>query len=552
GPVLIDFGVAQELDDARLTSHGFVMGTPGYLAPEMLDGAPPGPGADWWGWAAALVFAGTGRAPFGVRPLEAVLERVRTGTPDLAGLGPLTARVLGGALQVDPARRLAASEVVAGLAAAAEAGEELQDAAPVTQMLSGAGSGSGAGPGGTAVLGARTASALTRDVPLDPAPHASAPSAGTVAAGAGATMPVTVGPVTAGPVPAGHMTEDGAGTAPGWPAVAGSLDDQHDDQHDGEFDAGYQRPAHPHRPFAVLALAVPAALAGTLYPGVTAIAVLAVLWVVRTVAVTSDRLHSGRETRGVRRSDPWRHGVLMPWYLLRAAVGLLPSVLVAASSAVMLLGVLWWVLQTDRWIVATGGGTAQLGPGAVPGTHTAGWVVLAALGLAAAVVLALLWFGPAARRTRQGARIVLGTLAPGGRGTLIVIVVALVLTALVVLGLAVDAPVHWWPFHGAPARPRRGAPARLAGRVRLRSRRRRAPGPASTPPDARLRSASASWVSSALWSPPWRRRATGRWWCCTPASQTDRWRGSAFGSLCCTRLRTVRRARSVWVARRVR
>lgn len=39
-PVVIDFGIAHIADDARLTSTGLVMGTPGYLSPELVEGAP--------------------------------------------------------------------------------------------------------------------------------------------------------------------------------------------------------------------------------------------------------------------------------------------------------------------------------------------------------------------------------------------------------------------------------------------------------------------------------------------------------------------------------
>ena len=80
-PVVIDFGIAHVADDVRLTMTGLVMGTPGYLAPELVEGRPVTEATDWWGWAATLAFAASGRAPFGKGPLEAVLDRVRRGVP---------------------------------------------------------------------------------------------------------------------------------------------------------------------------------------------------------------------------------------------------------------------------------------------------------------------------------------------------------------------------------------------------------------------------------------------------------------------------------------
>ncbi len=91
GPVLIDFGIAQAADEVRVTSTGFVVGTPGYLAPELRAAGAPDAATDGWGWAAVLAFAGTGRAPFGTRPMAAGIARTRAGAVDHIGLGARTA-----------------------------------------------------------------------------------------------------------------------------------------------------------------------------------------------------------------------------------------------------------------------------------------------------------------------------------------------------------------------------------------------------------------------------------------------------------------------------
>lgn len=100
-PVLIDFGIAHIVDDTRLTQHGMVMGTPGYLAPELLAGNPVTAATDWWSWAATMAFAASGRPPFGADRTEAVLERVRTGEPDLHGVPEALVDVLRRALSPD-------------------------------------------------------------------------------------------------------------------------------------------------------------------------------------------------------------------------------------------------------------------------------------------------------------------------------------------------------------------------------------------------------------------------------------------------------------------
>lgn len=111
-PVVIDFGIAQTPDSTRLTQTGMFMGTPGYLAPEVIEGKPSGPAADVHSWAATIAYAATGRPPFGTGQFEAIFYRIVNGQPELDSMPmPLLPIVLA-ALARDPSRRPSASELV--------------------------------------------------------------------------------------------------------------------------------------------------------------------------------------------------------------------------------------------------------------------------------------------------------------------------------------------------------------------------------------------------------------------------------------------------------
>lgn len=87
-PILIDFGLARVAEDSRITMNGWLLGTPGYLAPEILYGEDASAASDVHAWAATVAYAGTGRAPFGRGPSVAIMDRVRRGEHDLSGLDP--------------------------------------------------------------------------------------------------------------------------------------------------------------------------------------------------------------------------------------------------------------------------------------------------------------------------------------------------------------------------------------------------------------------------------------------------------------------------------
>jgi hypothetical protein len=110
-PVVIDFGIAQAPDSTRLTMTGMFMGTPGYLAPEVIEGSPSGPAADVHSWAATVAFAATGQAPFGSGTFESIFYRIINGQPDLAAMPAALRPLVLHALARDPARRPAAADL---------------------------------------------------------------------------------------------------------------------------------------------------------------------------------------------------------------------------------------------------------------------------------------------------------------------------------------------------------------------------------------------------------------------------------------------------------
>ncbi|MFL6074533.1 MAG: serine/threonine-protein kinase, partial [Mycobacteriales bacterium] len=112
GPRVIDFGVARIPAGSDLTDDHQLLGSPGYLAPEYLRGVPAHPPGDLFALGATLLFAATGRPPFGAGPPEAVLDRAAAGEPDTDGVPPALAAVLRALLDPDPAARPAAESLV--------------------------------------------------------------------------------------------------------------------------------------------------------------------------------------------------------------------------------------------------------------------------------------------------------------------------------------------------------------------------------------------------------------------------------------------------------
>jgi predicted Ser/Thr protein kinase len=110
-PVVIDFGIAQLPETTRLTMTGMFMGTPGYLAPEVIAGKESGTASDVHSWGATVAFAATGRPPFGTGPFETIFYRIVHGQPDLDALPAPLAPMVARALARDEAIRPSAAEL---------------------------------------------------------------------------------------------------------------------------------------------------------------------------------------------------------------------------------------------------------------------------------------------------------------------------------------------------------------------------------------------------------------------------------------------------------
>jgi len=65
GPRVIDFGISVAAETSPLTRTGLLMGSPGYMSPEQVEGREVGAQSDIFSLGAVLAFAATGEAPFG-------------------------------------------------------------------------------------------------------------------------------------------------------------------------------------------------------------------------------------------------------------------------------------------------------------------------------------------------------------------------------------------------------------------------------------------------------------------------------------------------------
>ena len=446
-PQVIDFGIAQLNQDVRLTMTGMVFGTPGYLAPELLDGADPTPAVDIHAWGATMAFAGTARPPFGRGSLEAVALKVLQADPDLAGLERWLEPAVAAAMAKHPDDRPTAAELTdwfesgrftlgQKLRGARQVGsvEDLRPPAEATTDF---------GRPGLAVAPGATDMATALD----------AQAAGRWAAGAApgvANAAEAIGPVRdlhpAGtwspPARWADEQEDGDDRSRHWPEddwagdnwtganeVARSRQAGDGQQHspDGEvreWSAEYHAEAASSArallgPILAWLGAAGAACAVNPWLGVAAL----LGWGTAAAAVYSGHAHLIRRTD--RRARAARSVVVLasPWHLVK---GLLTA-LVAVASAVLIS------------VVLVGSAAVLFRLGGFRGLPME--PVLVTAGLGAGV---LTWFGLWSERLREGTVLLTRRLTGFPHGRLVMTLAGIVAVAVLV-SLATAYEVSFWP-----------------------------------------------------------------------------------------------------------
>ncbi|MEV6613975.1 serine/threonine-protein kinase [Streptomyces sp. NPDC051051] len=118
GAHVIDFGISRAAEASSITGTGNRVGTPAYMSPEHLRTGRSDTASDVFSLAGTLVFAASGRAPFGDGTGVDVMHRVAFEEPDRELLGeissadPALGSLLSACLAKEPGRRPTPAELL--------------------------------------------------------------------------------------------------------------------------------------------------------------------------------------------------------------------------------------------------------------------------------------------------------------------------------------------------------------------------------------------------------------------------------------------------------
>lgn len=430
GPVLVDFGIAMGEGESHVTRTGLVMGTPGFIAPEIIDGAESDDATDWWSVASVLAFAATGAPVFGTKPMMAVLEREASGNANLSGLPAGTLAAFRSALDPDRTKRCTPDQLLNAIALDAltpavwqgaqagpfAAGAIAGGANTIEPVAGTAGETEAMPPFGAADHVDRNnprtiwratdeaAQALT-DEATTTLPDSAAPAISDEATVqlAGATVPLTEAttPLTSeATTPLTPVTGEPL-LAPTEALVQQPLAPNPADVKRGEY---LQRGVFP-----LLLLALPLAVLAASMPLIALLAAEAMLWLLLTLAYNTEPQLEREGRRGGERksSDTWIRAATLPWHIVKALLLSLPRmvllIVIAIAGTAAATMALALPTQTVYWYFTPERGVP------IPLLND---VPLSASGLALGGFMAIGWlvtvFGPQAMMARLGAGVLRG------------------------------------------------------------------------------------------------------------------------------------------------
>jgi serine/threonine kinase PknH len=419
-PVVIDFGIAHVPDATRLTKTGLVMGTPGYLAPEVIEGASSSGASDVHSWGATVAFAATGRQPFGTGNYQTIFFRVLEGKAEVDGVPPGLLPFVTAALSTDPRSRPSARWLAGQLGMPLHGTRMALPEMPSTRLEN---------PPRAASPSARALSPFPRvpsaqPYPAQPYPAQRArvayPSPAQAARDVADLLPPVAPPVPArrqapGPPPALAASSLGASSLAGGPG-------QPDWQPSGLGLLG-------------LAAGVGAVALSVLLPVAGTVLSLAVITLLRAADRAQAALAGRRSTRGMRASDIVVVIVTAPWTVVRVAFAMV--LLAPLAIAVALL--------------AGAASVAFARTGTLPGAGS--W--------AAGAAVALYCVGPGSAAPRRQLRRMTASVIRS-RGALVVAFISSWALALAIVSSALSQPPLIWPAtsstvpHLLPALPSLG------------------------------------------------------------------------------------------------
>lgn len=395
-PVLIDFGIARVADDPKITLTGWLIGTPGYLAPEIIEGEVATEASDVHSWAATTAYALLGRPPFGTGPSMAILDRVRRGQHDLRGIEGSMREVLAAALATRPETRPGLEELREWLMEPEQpwVSSGATELLPAPTLVDPDAARSDAEV--TALLGLVSADPTFEEVPATAVTVVQAPEE--------SSEPVVVRKFD--PAEVSHPDAPPPEPAPtrwGRPSAHSAL----------------RRWPGPRHFLVLVALAAITAGVVAAYPMVGVAAACLSVWLLRGVSKSAEHLAKRRETRGRKWYDAFLSLVRSPWDVLRA----LPGAVAVSFLAGVIAG-------------AVGLGCALLG------ASLTGQLLAGAMAFSGAV-----WLG--SQRIRDTVSpVIRAASSPPPRW--LVAFVALVIVAAAIAIYAGQAGVEWWPRDDLP------------------------------------------------------------------------------------------------------